>query len=73
MVRGSVSTYRLRSDHLEEYLKSQFRGYEKFDVQLSADGKEFYTFNTPSALTEEQLKYIDEHVRLKHDDDADFL
>lgn len=70
MVRGSISTYRLRSDLLESYLRTQFPGYRYFDIhvrprhallflraganapaQLSVDGKEFYTFETPMALT----------------------
>ncbi|KAH6857127.1 hypothetical protein B0I37DRAFT_412993 [Chaetomium sp. MPI-CAGE-AT-0009] len=72
MVRGSVSTYRLRSDLLEEYLRTQFPGYRYFNIQLSVDGKEFYTFETPKALTRRQVEYIDEYVRL-NSDDADFL
>ncbi|KAK3290431.1 uncharacterized protein B0H64DRAFT_412333 [Chaetomium fimeti] len=72
MVRGSVSTYRLRSDHLETYLRTLFPGYRYFDIQLSVDGKEFYTFETPKALTRGQVEYIDEYVRL-NSDDADFL
>jgi hypothetical protein len=75
MVQGKISTYRLRSDLLEEYLQSQFPSYKNFNVQvgallfhraeceegadthaqLSADGKEFYTFDTPEALTEVRL------------------
>lgn len=72
MVRGSISTYRLRSDLLESYLRTQFPGYTNRDfnihvrpchallffrvganapAQLSVDGKEFYTFETPIALT----------------------
>lgn len=36
MVRGSISTYRLRSDLLEAYLQSQFPGHGDFNVQVGA-------------------------------------
>jgi hypothetical protein len=75
MVRGKISTYRLRSDLLKEYLQSEFPNFKDFNVQvgallfhraecdegadnhaqLSADGKEFYTFDTPEALTKVSL------------------
>jgi hypothetical protein len=77
MVRGKISTYRLRSDLLEDYLHTVFPGYNPGDfnvqvgalllhraecdegadahAQLSADGKEFYTFDTPTALTKVSL------------------
>lgn len=76
MARGSISTYRLRSDLLEAYFRSQFPGHRNFNVQvgalllttllfhrternsgtdahvqLSVDGRELYTFDTPTALT----------------------
>jgi hypothetical protein len=52
-IRNSISTYRLRKDLLENYLKSQFTDEKKeyFDVHLSEDGKEFWIFYTPKELT----------------------
>ncbi|KAK5658135.1 hypothetical protein OQA88_2107 [Cercophora sp. LCS_1] len=75
-VQGRVRTYRLMANDLDKYLRSQFPGYDtwNFRVQLSADGKEFYTFETPKALTPKQLKYIDENVALRPpDEEPDFL
>ncbi|KAG7292037.1 hypothetical protein NEMBOFW57_002068 [Staphylotrichum longicolle] len=73
MVQGSTPTYRLRADLLEDYLRTQFPGHTAFNVQLSADGKQLYTFDTPSALTQAQQVEIDENVRLKPEDDMGFL
>ncbi|KAK0652663.1 hypothetical protein B0T16DRAFT_455009 [Cercophora newfieldiana] len=74
--RNSISTYRLRKDRLEDYLKSQFSEYTKkhFNVHLSEDGKEFWIFYTPKALTTSQSSYIEDHVRLKPShEEEDFL
>ncbi|EAQ88574.1 predicted protein [Chaetomium globosum CBS 148.51] len=66
MVRGSVSTYRLRSDLLEDYLRTQFPGYRYFDIQVAVGRADF------SWEPQSQIEYIDEYVRL-NSDDADFL
>ncbi|KAK3345901.1 hypothetical protein B0T25DRAFT_461778 [Lasiosphaeria hispida] len=63
-VRDSISTYRLRKDLLQDYLKSEFPKHKDFKISLSEDGKEFWVFETPKALTKKQKDHIDEHVRL---------
>ncbi|KAK0619551.1 hypothetical protein B0T14DRAFT_566391 [Immersiella caudata] len=74
--RNSISTYRLRKDLLENYLKSQFTDEKKeyFDVHLSEDGKEFWIFYTPKTLTQKQKRDIEENVRLKSsEEESEFL
>ncbi|KAK0714742.1 hypothetical protein B0H67DRAFT_578970 [Lasiosphaeris hirsuta] len=73
MVQGSISTYRLRKDLLEKYLKSEFPKHADFKIDLSKDGREFWVFETPEALTKKQKDYIDDHVRLSSNDGTDFL
>ncbi|KAK4450294.1 hypothetical protein QBC34DRAFT_437543 [Podospora aff. communis PSN243] len=75
-IRNSISTYRLRKDLLENYLKSQFTDEKKeyFDVHLSEDGKEFWIFYTPKELTRRQKNEIEENVRLKpSQEESEFL
>ncbi|KAK3904038.1 hypothetical protein C8A05DRAFT_14036 [Staphylotrichum tortipilum] len=64
MVPGRIPTYRLRSDLLAAYFRTQFPGYTSFNIELSTDDSAFYSFETPEALTQAQKDYIDEHVRL---------
>ncbi|GAB1319453.1 hypothetical protein MFIFM68171_09663 [Madurella fahalii] len=65
MVQDSFSTYRLRADALEEYLRKVFPEHADFKVKLSADGREFYTFDVPQPLTKTQRDEIEDKVRWK--------
>ena len=55
-VRTSISTYRLRKDRLEDYLKSQFSDYPKeyFNVHVSSAGQrpECFVHRVQSCVTE---------------------
>ncbi|KAK3358384.1 hypothetical protein B0T24DRAFT_644170 [Lasiosphaeria ovina] len=62
-VQNKIKTYRLREDDLKKYLKTQFPLCENFNVQLSQDGVEFWTFETPSPMTKAQMDQIDKEVR----------
>ena len=60
----TISTYRLRKDRLEEFLRKQFPDHPNFNVKLSEDGSEYWAFEAPRMLTEAEVREINDNVRV---------
>ncbi|KAK3324954.1 hypothetical protein B0H66DRAFT_547158 [Apodospora peruviana] len=61
-----VSTYRLRMEELERYLRYLFPGYASFNIQLSANNR-FWVFKVPRALTRDEKAEIHNNLRESYD------